>query len=175
MTKIDLIPLFKILSTHGLKGDLKVALLSLNQDLLPHIQKLYLKDKKEIAVVEVKSIQKGPGFNIFLLSLKEVDFEKAKGLLNKILYLKPSDLPELKEEEFYYYQLEGLKIVDKTGKLWGEVSSVMPVGEYDLLLIKTPAGKEFYLPLVDEYVEEVNIKEKIILVKEIEALVESQS
>ncbi len=173
MTETDLIPLFKVLSTHGLKGDLRVALLTLNQDLLSHIQKLYLKNKEEVPLV-IKSIQKGPGFNIFLLSLEEIDFERAKGLLNKILYLKPSDLPELKEEEFYYYQLEGLKIVDRKDKFWGEVSGVMPLGEYDLLLIKTPEGKEFYLPLVDEYVEEVNIKEKIILVKEIEALVESQ-
>lgn len=82
-----------------------------------------------------------------MLSLEEIDFERAKGLLNKILYLKPSDLPELKEEEFYYYQLEGLKIVDRKDKFWGEVSGVMPLGEYDLLLIKTPEGKNSIFPL----------------------------
>lgn len=173
MTQKEFIPLFKVLSTHGLKGDLKVALLSLDQDLIPHIQRLYLNKEGESPLV-IRSLQKGPGFRTFLLSFQEIDFERAKELVNKTLYLKLSDLPEPEEGEFYYYQLEGLKVVDRTGKVWGEVSGVMPVGEYELLLIKAPEGHEFYLPLVEEYVGEVRLKEKILLVKEIEALVESQ-
>ncbi len=174
MTQKEFIPLFKVLSTHGLKGDLKVALLSLDQDLIPHLQRLYLNEEGAGPLI-IRSIQKGPGFNTFLLSFQEIDLERAKGLVNKTLYLNLSDLPEPEEGEFYYYQLEGLKVVDRTGKVWGEVSGVMPVGEYELLLVKAPEGQEFYLPLVDEYVEEVRLREKMVLVKEIEALVESQT
>ena len=49
----------------------------------------------------------------------------------------------------------------------------MPMGEYDLILVKGKKG-EFYIPLVEEYIEEMDFTSGVIITKEIEALVESQ-
>ena len=173
MEKKKYLPLFKVLSTHGLKGDLKVALLSFNQDVINNLQTLYLKNRWE-EPLEIIQIKKGPGFNIFILRLKDFDYEKSKKLINKTLYIDSSFLPQLFEEEFYYYELEGLVVRDEKGRVWGEVVEVMPMGEYELLLIRDEQKREFYLPLVEEYVKKIEPKEGLILVKDIEALVESQ-
>ncbi len=165
-------PLFKVLSLHGLKGDLKVALLSSNEDLLSFLKEVYLPPEEN--PIKVLKLKKGPGFNVFILSLEGYNsLEKAKKLLYKTLYIKAETLPQLEEEEFYFHQLENLEVVDERGTFWGKVSEIMPVGEYILLLIKK-GSKEFYLPFVEEYVQEVDLKEKRIKTKDLRALVESQ-
>ncbi len=167
------LPLFKVLSTHGLKGDLKVALLSFNTEILSNLKKVYLKNRWE-EPLEIVQIKKGPGFNIFILKLKEFDYEKSKELINKTLYIESYDLPQLSDEEFYYHELEGLIVKDEKGKVWGQVIEIMPMGEYELLLVRDEKKREFYIPLVEEYVEKIEPKKGIILVKDISALVESQ-
>lgn len=173
MAKPHFIPLFKVLSTHGLKGDLKVALLTNNPELISYIKDLYIKNNWENPF-KIKYIKKGPGFNIYILSFEETNYDLASSLVNQFLYLNLSDLPPTKEEEFYYYQLENLTVIDTQGKEWGTVVSVMPVGEYELLLIRTEDKREFYLPLVEEYVEKVDLEKRLLLVKNIDDLVESQ-
>jgi 16S rRNA processing protein RimM len=168
-----LIPVAKILTTHGLKGELKVSPLLFHSEILFQIKKFYLtKDKKNL--LEVENIRKGPGYNIYLIKFKNIDFEEAQHLANQTLYAELEELPELEENEFYYYQIIGCKVKDKNGNLWGEVKEIMPMGEYDLLLVKNEEGDEFYIPLVEEYIEEIDSKNRVLLVKDIKELVESQ-
>ncbi|MCD6489515.1 MAG: 16S rRNA processing protein RimM [Thermodesulfobacterium sp.] len=168
-----LIPVAKILSTHGIKGELKVSPLLSYSEILLHIKKFYLSKNKE-NLLEVENIRKGPGYNVYLIKFKDIDFEKAQSLTNQILYIDLEDLPGLEEDEFYYYQIIGFEVKDKNNKLWGKIKEIMPMGEYDLILVKTESGEEFYIPLVEEYVEELDLYSKTILVKDIKALVESQ-
>jgi 16S rRNA processing protein RimM len=167
-----LVPIAKILTTHGIKGELKVSPLIFSSDVLFQIKKFYLsKDKTQ--VLEVENIRKGPGFNILLIKFKNTEFEEAQALINQTLYAELEDLPELEEDEFYYYQILGFEVRDKNGKVWGKVKEIMPMGEYDLILVKGKKG-EFYIPLVEEYIEEMDFTSGVIITKEIEALVESQ-
>ena len=167
-----LIPIAKILTTHGIKGEVKVSPLTFNSELLFRIKKFYLsKDKTDL--LEVESVRKGPGFEIVLIKFKNIDFEKAKTLINQILYVDLQDLPSLEEDEFYYHQILNFEVKDKKGNYWGKVKEIMPMGEYDLILVKKNK-EEFYIPLVEEYVEEIDFQAGIILVKDIKDLVEGQ-
>jgi len=168
-----LIPIAKILTTHGIKGELKISPLVSYSEILFQIKKFYLtKNKKN--PLEIETIRKGPGYNIFLVKFKDIDFEKAQTLTKQTLYIDLEELPALEEDEFYYYQIIGFKVKDKDNFLWGEVKEIMPMGEYELILVKNQNGIEFYIPLIKEYVEEIDFQSKIILVKDIKDLVESQ-
>lgn len=170
-----LIPVAKVLGLHGLKGEVRISFLSFSCDFLSKIKNFYLKGQEE-KVLEVESIRKGPGYEIFLVKFKNWNYEKAKELIHKELYIKVQDLPPLQEEEFYFYQIIGLEVKEKKKdreKVWGKVVEVMPVGEYELLLIKGKEGS-FYLPLVEEYVEKVDLEKKVLWVKDITSLVEVQ-
>lgn len=171
-----LIPVAKVLGLHGLKGEIRISPLGFFQDFLFQIKVFYLKFPQEKAL-EVETFRKGPGYNIFLVKFKNLDYEEAKKLIHQELYLKTEDLPPLEGEEFYFYQIIGLEVKEKKEdqeKFWGKVVEVMPVGEYELLLIKKDK-KNFYLPLVEEYVEEIDFEKRIIWVKDIKSLVEVQS
>ena len=167
-----LLPIAKILNVHGIKGEVKVSSLITHFELFFQIKTYYIRTEEE--PLEVENIRKGPGKGIFLIKFKDIDFELAKTFKNQILYVDIKSLPDLEEDEFYYYQIINFKVKDKDDNIWGEVKEIMPMGEYDLLLVKNKKDEEFYIPLVEEYVEEVDFKSKVILVKDIKGLVETQ-
>ena len=165
-----LIPILKIVSTHGLKGEVKALPLTNNFKFILAVKKFYPQPNPK-EPLEVESIRLGPGEKFFLVKFKKIDFHSANSLINSTLYISEEELPTSSEEEVYVYELEGLKVVDKEGKFWGEVSEVMPLGEYNLLRVKSE-DLDFYLPLVAEYVEEIDLASGKILVKEISSLAE---
>ncbi len=167
-----LVPIARILGPHGLKGEVKTLPFLLNVDVFLNINIFYL-DKNKKDFLEVETIRRGPGNEIYLIKFKGVDYEFARLLKNRVLYAEIENLPPPEEDEFYYFQIYDFQIKDRKGKFWGKVKEVIPMGEYELLLIK--GQKEFYLPLVEEFVEEMNFKEKVIKVKEIEDLVKVQT
>jgi 16S rRNA processing protein RimM len=168
-----LIPVAKVLTTHGLKGELKISPLLSYSEIFFKIKKFYLHKNKE-SPLKIEKIRKGPGYNIYLVKFKNVDFEEAQTLIKKILYIDPEELPALEDDEFYYYQIIDFEVKDINNFSWGKVKEIMPTGEYELILVKNEKGEEFYIPLVEEYVEEVDFNSKIIRVKDIKDLVESQ-
>jgi len=168
-----LIPVAKVLTTHGLKGELKISPLFSHSEIFFKIKNFYLGKNKENPL-EVDTIRKGPGYNIYLVKFKKVDFEEAQTLIKKTLYINSEELPALESDEFYYYQILDFEVKDINDFLWGKVKEIMPMGEYELMLVKNNKGEEFYIPLVEEYVEEMDFSSKIIRVKDIKDLVKSQ-
>jgi len=167
-----LIAAAKVLSTHGLKGELKLSPFLFDLEVFSEISCFYL-DKAGTLPLEVESIRCNPAKHICIVKFKNLSFEKAKELKGKILYMDLSQLPSAEEEEFYYYQLLGAEVLDTEGKSWGKVIEIMPAGENELLLVSHPE-KKFYIPLIEEYVLELNTKEKKLVVQNIEGLFEVQ-
>lgn len=167
------VPFALVLGPHGLKGEVKVSPLGLNVELLYQVRCYYL-SKDDPQSLEVEEIKKGPGFNVFIVKFKEFTYEKARSLTKKVLYIETDALPEPEEDEFYYYQIIGFKVRDERGRSWGKVKEIMPLGEYELILVEKEDGREFYIPLVEEYVKEIDFKLGEIVGSNLEALFESQ-
>lgn len=167
------VPFALVLGPHGLKGEVKVSPLGLNVELLYQVKRYHL-SKDDPQFLEVEEIKKGPGFNVFIVKFKEFTYDRAQTLTKKVLYVETDDLPELEEDEFYYYQIIGFKVKDEKGKHWGKVKEIMPLGEYELILVEREDGREFYIPLVEEYVKEIDFNLKEIVGSNLEALFESQ-
>lgn len=167
------VPFALVLGPHGLKGEVKISPLGLNVELFYQVKRYHL-SKDGPQFLEVEEIKKGPGFNVLIVKFKEFTYEKARSLTKKLLYLDTEDLPELEEGEFYYYQIIGFEVKDEKGGSWGKVKEVIPLGEYELILVEREDGSEFYIPLVEEYIKEIDFHLKEIVGLNLEALFESQ-
>ena len=165
-----LLPILKVVSTHGLKGEVKALPLTTNDEVILKAKRFYLRAFPQDPL-EVESVRPGPGDRVFLLKFKNVDFQSAQGLIKSTLYLPIEELPTSSEDEVYIYELEGLKVEDSEGRAWGVVSEVMPLGEYNLLRVESEEF-DFYIPLVSEYVEEIDLENRKIVVKDVSALAE---
>ena len=73
--------------------------------------------------------------------------------------------PELEEDEFTMAELTGLQVVTTKGEVLGKVDEVLPYPAHDILKVG-----ETLIPLVKEFVKEVDVKGGRITVELIEGM-----
>ncbi len=156
----------KILNTHGLKGELKLYLLT-NQDRFFKGSRLYIKYKNEYIEVTVKySKDYKKGILVVFDGLEDINLvEKYK---NSLLYIAESDQGELEEGNYYYKDLIGKEIYNQDDKLRGKVTDVEEVmGKYNLVI--DSFGKTKRVPFImNVFIKEIT--DSKIIINEIEGL-----
>ena len=109
-----------------------------------------------------------------ILKLKGVDDRNAaEELRESDIYITEEDLRELPEDTFYVRDLIGCKVVNaETEETLGEIADVLQNSAQDIYQIKTEGGKEILVPAVGDFVEEVNIEEKLVRINVIPGLID---
>ena len=98
------------------------------------------------------------------------DLIEYKGML---LFVSEGVIREkLEEDEFLIDELVGLSIFDEHDKKLGFVIGVSNNGASDLLSVKTNSKQICLIPFVQAIIREVSIKDKKIVINNIEGLVE---
>ena len=149
----------EIVTTHGVRGNLKVKSLSDNEKRFEKGSKLFI-DNEELTV-ESSFDQKG---------LKVIKFEEYNDIndvlkfVGKDITIEDKDLGKLYEDEYYVFQLEGLDIYDdgqKVGKIKDVITGVYP---NDVYVIKTEKD-EVYFPALNATVKKVDLENGFIEVE----------
>jgi 16S rRNA processing protein RimM len=121
----------KILGAHGIKGALKLRCDLMNiEDILNY--NLYDEAENPIEIEVVGEGKKGS----LLIKFPTIDDRnKAEKLVGKDLFIKRSELPDLEDEdEYYYHDIIGLKVMHK-GKIFGHVKDMYNYGAGEILEI----------------------------------------
>ncbi|MCS7020134.1 MAG: ribosome maturation factor RimM [Cytophagales bacterium] len=154
MKKSDCFELGYLTKPHGLDGeiaavfdvddpqayaDLKVVLIEIKGNLVPYeIAWLEFMDKK------------------ITIKFEGVDsLEKASQLKSKTLYLPLSQLPKLKEGQFYYHEIIGYQVQDAREGNVGKVKVVYTLPGQDLIAIDHN-GTEVMVPINDVFIVKVD-------------------
>lgn len=91
------------------------------------------------------------------------DRDAATEYVNDFVAVPRSMLPETAADEYYWSDLEGLRVVSRDGKLLGKVDHLMETGANDVLVIR--GDREVLIPYIkDEVVEEVDLANGVIRV-----------
>ena len=163
----------KILNFHGIKGEAKVGFSQNRQDFVLSLKNVYVKvghEYKEFAITSSR-------LNNKFLIVKFDGIDSIDELLNYkgcLLFVKEETIREnLEEDEFLIDELVGMGVFDReTGKSLGFVIGVSNNGATDLLSVKTNTKHVCLIPFVKAIVPDVDIKEKKILINNIEGLLE---
>lgn len=157
----------KINNTHGIRGEMKMALWCDDVDYLKQFKVLYLDDKGEKAV-EVLSVR--PQKNLVILKLKGYDsIEKAEEIKGKVLYGNRDDAI-IDEDANYIADLIGCYVVDiDTEEEYGQVKDVVNYGSCDIYDIES-WGKHTLIPATPDIVKEINTEYKVIRIKKMKGL-----
>jgi len=109
--------------------------------------------------------------NMYIVRLKEYgninEVEKFKGGIAKV---SKENLAELEENEYYFHQIVGCTVVTEEGENLGTISEILTPGANDVWVVKTAAGKEILLPVIDDVVLDVDVNEKLVKVHLMEGL-----
>ena len=164
---MDYIKVGKIANTHGVRGELKIQPLTDFEERFSEDHSYYIgEEKKE---VHIKSFRNHKG--MLIISFKDFDninqCEKYKG---DFLYVSKEDRYELPEDSYYVDDLIGFDVFEEDEKL-GVLKEIQTSYVNDVYIVKTSEG-QIMIPAVKEFILEVDLKERKILVELIEGMLE---
>lgn len=183
--KQELILTLKILRPHGIKGSMHTFL---HTDFASSFKKglkfyFYLEeyhfyedfkqeiDSLESILIDGKILKKlsFKKINSNILSLEEVSTREfassLKGLLMYNLLEDTKSFCKLEENEFFYFDIIGCRVIDKIKEdelELGRVINIEQIGSTSYLVLE----KDFLIPYIDRYILEVDIKNKVIFTKD---------
>ncbi|MBM7059934.1 ribosome maturation factor RimM [Pseudomonas sp. UL073] len=156
----DLIVIGKIGSVHGVRGEVKVYSFTDPIDNLLDYPHWTLRRDGEVRTVElVRGRLQG---KVLVAKLKGLDDrEEARAFGGFEICIARALLPQLAEGEYYWYQLEGLKVIDPLGQLLGRIDHLLETGSNDVMVVKPCVGslddRERLLPYTDQCVLQIDL------------------
>jgi 16S rRNA processing protein RimM len=83
--------------------------------------------------------------------------EEVSQFRNQVVFLKAGDLPLLADGEYYHHQLISLHVITDNGKSIGFVAEILETGASDVLVIRSETGQDVLVPMVDAFVQRIDL------------------
>lgn len=160
----------KVVSTHGLRGELRVDPWCDSPQFLCQFKTLYLK-KGETKL----SVSSRPHKTIAIVKANGIDtIEEAEKLRGRILYINRSDA-RLAPGEYFIQDLMGLDVIDiDTSKSYGKITDVLKTGANDVYQVTDKKKKEYLIPVIDDVVKEIDINGGKVLIKPLKGIFDDE-
>jgi 16S rRNA processing protein RimM len=156
-----LVPIGRVVGLFGIKGWIKVYSYTRPPEAILRYNPWRLRwggEWTELAVAEGR--KHGRGIVARLEGYENRD--RAQGLIGADIALLKSQLPPLKAGEYYWAQLEGLRVVNREGRELGTVSHLIETGANDVLAVQ--GERERLIPFTPGVIREVDLDEGVIRV-----------
>jgi 16S rRNA processing protein RimM len=165
----------KITKTHGLKGELKFH---------PSIDETWIVGLKQVRLSFKSALEDFADYDIqsirgkdrpFIIKFQGVDnLEIANNLAGQALYVSRDKFPDLPENEYYWFQVEGLKVYDEVGNYYGDVEEIIRTGSNDVYVVRD-GKRELLLPMIDSVVKIIDLEARKLIFHPLEGLLEDAS
>ena len=153
----------RILAPFGVRGEIKVEPLAPPQTFAPGRSVTLRAERREI-----KSSRRHKG--AILLKLTGINTpEDIADYRNEYLQVPEADLAALGEDEYYRYELIGLRVVSTDGEELGEIAEVLERPANDVFVVRGPKG-EALIPAVGEIVREVDVAGGVVTIEVVPGL-----
>jgi 16S rRNA processing protein RimM len=157
------IPVGKVLSTQGIRGEVKFNYYNeVREDFLHYTSLFVVRDnvKTEIRPARVRFHK-----SFIYVQFEGIEtLEEASLLVNKELFVREDDLGALEEGEYYEYQLIGLDVINMKEEKIGTVESILHTGANDVIVVA--GAKGLTVPLVEGFIVEIDVKKGVVCVDE---------
>lgn len=165
----NLVIIGTIVGTHHLTGTVKVN--SIFEEIDVILGERVLLEKGDIRkLLTIKNAKKLNDKKLMLNFVEINNIEQAKEINGFQIKIRRDLLPEKNENEFYIKDLLGVSVYENDEKI-GEVLDVMETAAHEILIVKDIVSKEeIMIPLVEQFVEEIDFKNNKINVVLIEGM-----
>ena len=152
-----LIKIGKIVSPHGIKGQVKVYNYS-RRDRFEDISEIII-DKKVFDIESINYVK-----NMVILKICGIDDRNsAESFRGKDIFMDEKYVDELKEDEYLIRDLIGLDVFREGSISIGKITDVLQYGPSDTYEIKMNNGKMAYIPAVKGFIKAVNLQKGITI------------
>ena len=161
----------RVIKPHGIKGELKVLPYGEVEDFRlyrevllggetsgpgRHLQVVHFRPQGKIALLELTGI---------------VDRSAAEELAGQEVWVAKELLAALAEDEFYWHELVGLRVVTESGRSLGRVKALFATGGHDVLVVRG-GGREYFIPARREFMLAVDQEAGLLTIAEYPGLLD---
>jgi 16S rRNA processing protein RimM len=169
--KEDCFNLGSIARLHSFKGELSIFLDVDDPKEFKGLESVFVEIDNILVPFFIESILiRNKGFAV--VKFEDVNSEaKAKRLLKKKLYLPLDFLDDLGDDEFYQFEIEGFKVIEK---VHGDIGNIVKILDYKTnpMYEINFNGKEILIPKQDQFFERIDWENETIYLKAPEGLIE---
>lgn len=162
----------KIVTTHGIKGEVRVQPWSDDPADLLDFESLYLDGKGEKSLnIQSARVHK----NVVVMKFLGVDtIEQANPYIGKVLYMNRDDV-QLAKDSFFIADLIGLRVIHQdTKKEYGVLCDVTETGANDVYHIKSGDEKILLIPAIEDVVKNVDLQSGVMEIVPLKGLFDDE-
>lgn len=170
MKKEDCYLLGKITRRHGLAGNVILKLDTDQPEIYNKLDSIFLEINGLLVpfFIAKSSWSKNDALNIAFKNSTEALVDQSLG---KNVYLPLSTLPKLTGKQFYYHEIIGFEILDDAENNCGVIRSVNDQTAQNYFVTNLD-GKELVIPIIKDWILEVNREERFIKMQLPEGLID---
>ncbi|CEJ71062.1 ribosome maturation factor RimM [Chryseobacterium oranimense] len=170
MRKEDCYLLGKITRRHGLAGNVILKLDTDQPELYNKLESIFVEINGLLVpfFIAKSSWSKNDALNIAFKNSTEALVDQSLG---KDVYLPLASLPKLSGKQFYYHEIIGFDILDENNKECGVIRSVNDQTAQNYFVTNLD-GKEVVIPIIKDWILEVNREERFIKMQLPEGLID---
>ncbi len=161
----------KVLKPRGLKGELKVSIITSFPEHFKELQTLFIQNGQQWESFQVEQVRFSDKF-VYLRFNGIQTVEQAALLRNKELYIEAEQLQDLKEDEYYIHDLIGLNVFNEQDQLLGKITNVENFGGNDVYELESTQGDRHLIPAIRDVVKIVDLENKRMTIHVMEGLLE---
>ena len=169
MKKNDLIHVGTFGQPQGLKGDIKINILTSSLESFKILKNYFMQDGE--IILHFTALRKIGKKNIASLEGCE-DRNAALDYKGKYIFSLKENFSKIDEGEYYVIDLIGCNVFNLENKSLGNVVNIKNFGAGDLIEITSGSNKNIYIPMNDDNLTSVNIIEKKIIVNPMKGLLD---
>jgi 16S rRNA processing protein RimM len=150
-------------SPHGVLGELKViSFTNPTENILNYLPWFIFKQGQKVVIETIHGRKHGQNLVVRLDQSNNRDI--AKTYTNLEIYIDRAQLPPPSEDEFYWIDLMGLKVLNKNQQALGVVDNILATGANEVLVVKGLDGRDHYIPYIDGVIIKVDLNDQVLLV-----------
>ncbi|MEJ2148562.1 MAG: ribosome maturation factor RimM [Chloroflexota bacterium] len=158
----------RIVRPHGVRGEVSMKALTAYPEHLSTQRQLYVgAGRQPFAVRRIRHRDE----TMLLVQFEGVDDRNAaESLREEMVYVHIDNAVPLEEDEYYLYQIEGIRVVTSDGEALGQVTDIIETGANDVYVITAPDGAEHLIPAIEDVIQSVDVAEGLMVVRLLDGL-----
>ena len=159
----------KIVSTHGIHGEVRMESWCDSPEILSKVKKIYFENGAKELGAKMRAHK-----NIVIAKIDGIEtVEDAQSLRNTVVYIDRSHV-KLEDGQYFLQDLFGLDIFDvDTGERYGELTDVLKTGANDVYVMKM-AHREVLIPVISDVVIGIDLDKNRVDIRPMKGLFDDE-
>ncbi len=162
----------RVVRPHGVRGELRVEILTDYPERLPELEHVYVGPRRKPHKVRQVRLHG----DVMLLTLEGItDRNAAEALRGALIEIPVTDAAPVKEDEYYHYQLVGVRVETEAGESLGGIVEVLSLPQAnDVFVVQGPRG-EILIPAIREVVVDLDLEAERMIIRPLPGLFEEEA